>query len=125
MTMLGLGRRGSKESEEAKKGAGSRSYKGGTRDRLSLIEPDSLLEKTKEVEIDGRRHMRLFVIDQIRSELHVRSLDITPGQAHDIDLAVHLEPADIARVIRVLNNDITTLQAQMIHDEKSAGTSRR
>lgn len=99
------------------------SFRGGTRDRLSLVEPDGVVERLRSVEVEGRK-IRFFFVDQVPAFVTLGLVYRILEQDADMDVSVHIVPAETARVIRALNDQITTLQAQLILDQKRGNIGR-
>lgn len=95
-----------------------KTFLGGTRDRMHLVEPDSLVEYPDRLVLNGTRHVRMFYIEDWPEYVDLGWFYGAFSRRADVDLAFYVDPASPEKVVRDLNHRITLLQTQILQDEK-------
>ncbi|MCF8567036.1 DUF87 domain-containing protein [Alicyclobacillus tolerans] len=80
--------------------------------------------KTDHVKIAPHNFRRSYFVTRLPNRVHFGFLNQFFGFGADVDVSVHVEPADSARQIRKLTQSISSLEAQISLDIKADKTDR-
>lgn len=95
---------------------------GGISSIQDLIAPDGIEETPAHIRIGSGRFIRTFVVSQLPSRVFVGFLDEV-YRAGDVDVSIHIVPADRADVVGELNRKVMDMETEMMLAEKAGNTA--
>jgi hypothetical protein len=90
----------------------------GTLDVVDLIAPSGLLFAPDHARVGSDRYVRSFYVTAVPAEVVAGWLEGIYSLG-DVDVSIHIDPLDPAKVIDSLTTRITELEAQLILDERA------